>query len=158
MMTWLCFATCFFGWGVAVFLMTLVSRSLNLSTILAYNLIGYVLVNLFFFNQTKLGWTLNHGLAVLIGALFVLSNLAYYKLSEMGGQASILAPLTSLYVVVTVVLGMVFLREPPTLRKWVGIGLAVVAIYLLSGSGATTADSGGMAPEAGQQAPTQSAQ
>ncbi|MBI2193453.1 MAG: EamA family transporter [Planctomycetes bacterium] len=138
MTSFLCFSVCFFGWGLAMFLMTFVSRSLNLSTILACNLVGYILTNLFVLPHVKVGWTLSHGLAVLIGVLFVVSNLAYYQLSKLGGQASILAPLTSLYVVVTILLGFFILGEPSSPRKWAGILLALAAIYLLSTTDVTS--------------------
>lgn len=130
------FSICFFGWGIAILLMTIIGKKLPHSTTLICNLIGYLAVNAFVIHKARLGLTLYHGLAVSVGILFVASNLAYYKLSEMGGQASVLGPLTGLYVLVPVVLGPVFLEEKLTPRAWVGIALALVAIYLLSTSGA----------------------
>jgi len=135
-MSVLYFSICFFGWGLAILLMTIIGKKLPHSTTLICNLIGYLLVNVFILHKAKLGLTLHHGMAVFVGVLFVASNLAYYKLSEMGGQASVLGPLTGLYVLVPVVLGPVFLQEKLTPRAWVGVVFAVVAIYLLSTSGA----------------------
>ena len=138
-MSLLYFSVCFFGWGIAIFLMTIIGKGLEHRVVLVCNLVGYLIVNAFVIPKVRLGWTLNHGLAVLVGMLFVLSNLAYYKLSEMGGQASVLGPLTGLYVLVPVILGFVFLGEPPTARKCAGVVLALAALYLLSGSGAAPA-------------------
>ena len=132
MLRLLCFAVCFIGWGVAVFLMTFVTRALSQGTILVCNLLGYGLVIAWFAKGADLRLSWAHALAVFIGVLFVFSNLAYYKLAAMGGQASVLAPLTGLYVVVASLLGVGVLGEPMTLRKGLGIVLAGVAIFLLS--------------------------
>jgi len=64
--------------------------------------------------------------------LFVFSNFAFYRLSHAGEEVTILAPLTSLYVLVAVALGVLVWQEPITLRKGLGILLGVVAMILLS--------------------------
>ncbi|MDA0840105.1 MAG: EamA family transporter [Planctomycetota bacterium] len=128
------FAVCFFGWGFAIFIMTIVGKALDQKTIIVCNLIGYLIANIYFVPRAKLAWTMNHGLATLVGILFVLSNLAYYKLCESGAQASVLAPLSGLYVIVPVILGILFLNEEPTIQKMGGVVLAIGAIYLLSSS------------------------
>jgi transporter family protein len=133
-MNLLLFAVCFFGWGFAIFIMTIIGQALDQKSILVCNLIGYLIVNIYFIPKAKIAWTLNHGLAILVGILFVLSNLAYYKLCESGAQASVLAPLSGLYVIVPVILGILFLNEEPTVQKMAGVVLAVGAIYLLSSS------------------------
>ena len=138
-MSLLYFSICFLGWGLAIFLMTILGKDLEHRVVLVCNLVGYLIVNAFVIPKVKFGWTLNHGLAVLVGVLYVVSNLAYYKLSEMGGDASVLGPLTGLYVLVPVVLGFVFLDEAPTARKCAGVVLALAAIYLLAGSGTAPA-------------------
>ena len=134
---------CFFGWGFAVYLMTHVAKDdLGIAAILFYNLFGYAAANLFVISNVKFGWSWSHFLTVLIGVLFVIANFAYYKLSEMGGQASVLAPLTALYVVVPVLLGALILKEPLSARKLAGIALAVVAIILLSSEDKALTDAG----------------
>ncbi|NUQ12248.1 MAG: DMT family transporter [Gemmatimonadaceae bacterium] len=86
----------------------------------------------FLFPQASWGFSRYHLLSIVIGAMFVLANLAFYKLSQTE-QVSTLAPLTALYVIVPVVLGMFFLGEPPTARKVIGIILGLASLYLLSG-------------------------
>jgi len=49
-----------------------------------------------------------------------------------GGKASIVAPVTALFPMVTVVLAVIFLRERVGRTQWLGLLLAFVAIYLLS--------------------------
>lgn len=135
MKTVLWFSICVLAWGVAVFLMTFVTRGagkLNVGTILVCNLVGYALMIGLLARDVQFAWSWNHALAALISSLFVAANYSYYKLSHTGEGVTILAPLTGLYVVVTVLLGMVLLHETMTLRKGLGIALAVAAVILLS--------------------------
>lgn len=48
------------------------------------------------------------------------------------GPAYIVFPLISLFPVLTVVLSMLFLRERASLKHWIGIAAAIIAIFLLS--------------------------
>ena len=126
MKTALWFSTCVFGWGIAVFLMTYVTRGpgrLSLGTILVYNLVGYSIAIAALARHVQPGWSWNHLLAVLISVLYVAANYAYYQLSQAGQEVAVLAPLTGLYVVVTVLLGLALLHETMTLRK--GLGMVV---------------------------------
>lgn len=130
--TTLWFALCIFGWGFGVFLMAHLGRSLSMGTILVCNLIGYAVAIALLARNASFGWTWNHGLAVVTAICFVLANFAYYRLSHGGEEVTILAPLSSLYVLVAVVLGVLVWHEPITLRKGLGILLGVVAMILLS--------------------------
>lgn len=47
-------------------------------------------------------------------------------------SVSVLGPVTALYIIVPAVLGVVLLGENITLRKGVGIAMAMIAIYLLA--------------------------
>jgi transporter family protein len=49
-----------------------------------------------------------------------------------GGRASIVVPLSALYPIVTIGLGMLFLSEHLTATQASGAGLAMVAIVLMS--------------------------
>ena len=133
MKTTLWFAMCISGWGVGAFLMAHLGRTLGMGTILVCNLIGYAVAIALLARNVSLGWTWNHLLAVVTAILFVLANFAYYRLSRVGEEVTILAPLSSLYVLVAVVLGVLLWHEPITLRKGLGILLGVLALILLSG-------------------------
>lgn len=50
------------------------------------------------------------------------------------GPASIVVPIYGMFIVGGALLGILFLGEPLTARKLIGIGLAVVSILLLAGS------------------------
>lgn len=55
----------------------------------------------------------------------------FFALSE--GPASTVVPVFGMFIVGGAVLGLVFLHEPLTLRKAIGILLAVASIYLIVG-------------------------
>jgi bacterial/archaeal transporter family protein len=125
------FIACLLAWGMATFAMKIVGERLDPMTLVGFNLLGYVVVSVFFVPKMALGITRFHILAVAIGVMFAIGNLAFYKLSQTHG-VSLLAPLTALYVAIPVILGILVLGEPMTVRKGLGILLAVGAIYLLS--------------------------
>ena len=50
------------------------------------------------------------------------------------GPASVVVPLYGMFIVGGAILGMIFLREPVTLRKLLGIALAVASVYLIAGN------------------------
>ncbi len=70
--------------------------------------------------------------AFLTGILGGLGNLAFFQALVKGGEASIVAPVTALFPMVTVLLAVLFLKERLGRTQWIGLALAFVAIYLLS--------------------------
>ncbi len=70
--------------------------------------------------------------AFLTGILGGVGNLAFFQALVTGGNASVVAPVTALFPMVTVVLALLFLKEKLGRTQWVGLTLAFVAIYLLS--------------------------
>ena len=70
--------------------------------------------------------------AFLTGILGGLGNLAFFQALVKGGEASIVAPVTALFPMVTVLLAVLFLKERIGRTQWIGLMLAFVAIYLLS--------------------------
>ncbi|MCX6639921.1 MAG: DMT family transporter [bacterium] len=74
-------------------------------------------------------WSLVGVGAGIAGALGFL----YFFMALDRGPATVVIPLTSLYVTISSILAFVLLAEPITLKKICGIGCAVLAIILLSG-------------------------
>jgi transporter family protein len=70
--------------------------------------------------------------AFLTGILGGIGNLAFFQAMVKGGKASVVAPVTALFPMVTVLLALIFLRERLGRVQWLGLTLAFVAIYLLS--------------------------
>jgi transporter family protein len=70
--------------------------------------------------------------AFLTGILGGVGNLAFFQALVKGGKASVVAPVTALFPMVTVLLALVFLKERLGRVQWAGLGLAFAAIYLLT--------------------------
>ncbi|HHE47288.1 MAG TPA: hypothetical protein ENL08_06280, partial [Bacteroidetes bacterium] len=66
------------------------------------------------------------GLACAVGFM-------YFFIAMSRGSASVVIPVTSLYVVVASVMAFIILAGPLTLKKVMGIVCAVIAIVLLAG-------------------------
>jgi glucose uptake protein GlcU len=119
-------------WGTANFLLKVVgSRLDHFSGALAI-VVGYVVAgSVFAFGGGKLAFTWTHATAALIGALYIIGNWAFLRLSQTEGITT-LAPIGSLAVVLSIVLGFTILHEPLTLKKLIGIVFAFIAVILLA--------------------------
>jgi bacterial/archaeal transporter family protein len=70
--------------------------------------------------------------AFLTGILGGGGNIFFFQALVKGGKASIVAPVTALFPMVTVLLALLFLKERLGRLQWIGLILAFAAIYLLS--------------------------
>jgi transporter family protein len=70
--------------------------------------------------------------AFFTGILGGVGNLAFFQALVVGGKASVVAPVTALFPMVTVLLALLVLKERLGRVQWVGLTLAFMAIYLLS--------------------------
>ena len=105
-----------------------------LSILLAETLISALVAVPAFLTLSALNNSLAHSswnvYGLLSGAVLALGLLFYYlALSE--GRISVVVPLTATYPLVSVVLGMIFLGERPSLTQWLGALLVVGGAMLL---------------------------
>lgn len=70
--------------------------------------------------------------AFLTGILGGVGNIAFFQALVKGGKASVVAPVTALFPMVTVLLALVLLKEKLGRTQWLGLALAFAAIYMLS--------------------------
>lgn len=70
-------------------------------------------------------WSAAAGLCGVVGLVF-------FNKALSSGQLALVVPISSLYTILAVVLGTVFLGETLNLRQIVGCGFAVVAVLLVS--------------------------
>ena len=134
MHTWLLYAACIGAWGLAAFLMKIAGQRLGPYTAAIFALPGYLFIGAFVAHKADYRLTLGHGAAVTIGALYMLGNMAFYKLCETT-ELTRLAPATALNLAIPVLLGWLLLREEFSPRKVVGVILAGAALYLLTATG-----------------------
>ncbi|HKW16007.1 MAG TPA: EamA family transporter [Terriglobales bacterium] len=77
-------------------------------------------------HNTGIAW------AFITGILGGTGNIAFFHALGIGGKASIVAPVTALFPLVTVILAVTFLRERVSTAQKIGLALALISIYLLS--------------------------
>jgi bacterial/archaeal transporter family protein len=70
--------------------------------------------------------------AFFTGILGGVGNIFFFQAMVVGGKASVVAPVTALFPMITVLLALIFLHERLGRVQWLGLALAFVAIYLLS--------------------------
>jgi drug/metabolite transporter (DMT)-like permease len=71
-------------------------------------------------------------LAMATGVIGGTGNLTLYQALRLGGEASVVFPLTGMYPLVTIILARLLLKERLNRVQVLGIALALVAIYLFS--------------------------
>jgi transporter family protein len=79
------------------------------------------------FASTSALWAYATGIALTVAVASLFRALSL-------GPASVVVPIYGMFIVGGAVLGMVFLDEPPNLRKLLGIGLAIVSVFLIAAS------------------------
>ena len=72
------------------------------------------------------------GVAILGGVIGAIGIFALLLAFKMGGEGSVLFPISGLSVVVAVILSFVVYREPVTATKLLGLGLGIGSIVVLS--------------------------
>jgi len=77
---------------------------------------------------TAEGW----GLMALLGLLFAVGNLTLLMAYATGGKASVVAPISGLYSVVSIPLAMILFKEQVGREQAIGIGLCLAAVVALS--------------------------
>ena len=79
------------------------------------------------FTTSSAFWAYATGIALTVAVVSLFRALSL-------GPASVVVPIYGMFIVGGALLGMLFLNEPPTLRKLVGIGLAAVSVFLIATS------------------------
>lgn len=124
------------GWGISLFLLIFPSKELGwfLPTIVFRLLIiGFLLVYIRFSKISIFPKSQKLPLRLLIFAgLFDIVAFFSYSLGVSQGYGSIVAPVSSASTLVTIFLGVVFLREKIDLRKFIGISAIVSGLVLIS--------------------------
>jgi len=68
---------------------------------------------------------------LLAGVFLFVGILAYYRALSLG-PVSVVTPVFGMFLVLSSIIGIAFLNESLTARKLLGIGLGIVAVYLVS--------------------------
>ena len=83
------------------------------------------------FSRDNFGST--DGLFALGTVVALVIAVVFYFLALSEGPASVVVPIYGMFIIGGAALGLVFLHEPFTLRKALGILLAAISVYLIAG-------------------------
>ncbi|WP_049985408.1 EamA family transporter [Halobellus rufus] len=106
----------------------------NVATIIANTILVVLTAGIIVYNQENALSYVTHpkvGYVAIAGVCLTVGILAYYRALSLG-PVSVVSPIFGMFLVVSSVLGIAFLNESLTARKALGIGLGIVAVYLVS--------------------------
>jgi uncharacterized membrane protein len=122
-------------WGVAGYVQKVATADVSAELAALWFLAAFVPLGVVLYLVERFGWDLPARAWLLLGfqgATYGLGNLSLLAAFRNGGKASIVAPLSGLYPVVTIPLVIVIFREYVGMREWAGIVLALAAAVALS--------------------------
>ncbi|MFC1724799.1 EamA family transporter [candidate division KSB1 bacterium] len=120
-------------WGLWSFLSKIAGNKLEWGTMLLLFCAGTILVLLIFSPFSFILKPDKTHITGLVAGVTGALGFCFFYMALKKGNASEVIPITSLYIVLAVVLSFIFLKEPVTIKKVLGIISAVAAIFLLSG-------------------------
>jgi uncharacterized membrane protein len=124
------------AYGVWGAVSSMASQSVSAVTLQIVSTLGLLPVALVLAFSTNIHLGSNRKRGILIatatGVIGGAGNLTLYQALRLGGEASVVFPLTGMYPLVTIVLARLLLKETLNRIQMLGIGLALVAIYLFS--------------------------
>jgi len=119
-------------WGIWGFLPKVALTQFKPESVLLWQGIGAAFSTLVFYFFTPSLQTVTPGIYAAIGTgIFAFVGSLFFIFALATGKTSAVVTLTALYPLVTIFLAIFFLGETITLRMFLGIIFAVIAIYLL---------------------------
>jgi len=119
-------------WGTWGFLAKVISSSISPQSLAFWSTLATVVpVAVFALTETTGKWARPHPLAVGAGLAYGLA-LVFFFIALSRGPASVVVPLSGMYILVPAVLGFVLLKEPLTVTHVLGLGCALLAVLFLS--------------------------
>ena len=122
------------AWGLWAFLPKLATKYIDPQSAIVYQALGGVLVGLVVLISLKFqvqfnipGFTLSLAIGILgfFGAFM-------YLVAVSIGPLTLVAPVTALYPMIAILLGIIFFQEALSIKQGIGIALSLVSIYLIS--------------------------
>lgn len=125
---------CMAAWGLSRLFPKLATNHIDPKSAFALEVTGEVIVavGMLLFMGFKPVFNVKGGSFALLAGMFGALGVYWYLLAADRGNVSQLVGITALYPVITVILGVLVLNEPLTMKQIAGVGLAVLAVYLVS--------------------------
>lgn len=122
------------AWGFWAFLPKIAVTWIDPKSAFVYEVIGGVFTGLivFFLIGPNLGTDLRGIVPSVLTGVAGYAGLLCFMLALRTGKVSVLAPLTALYPIVSLVLAMIFFREKLNVVQVAGVCLAVISVFLIS--------------------------
>jgi transporter family protein len=124
----------FLVWGLWSFIPKITVRYISAKSAVIYEVLGGVIVAvvvLYSLNFRPDVHTKGVALGITTGVLGFLGAL-FFLIAVSKGPVSLIATLTALYPVISILLAMFVLNEPVTLKQGVGIIFALTAMFLVT--------------------------
>ncbi len=119
-------------WGAWSFLAKVVSSSVSPQSLVFWSTLATVVpVAVFALTDSTGKWTRPHPMALGAGLAYGLA-LVFFFIALRRGPASVVVPLSGMYILVPAVLGFIFLKEPLTVTHVLGLSFAGLAVLFLS--------------------------
>lgn len=125
----------FFAWGIWGLTAKIALKHLGLQSLVWGQIAAVAMFPIYFWlfkemlplkmDGVGIAWSLVTGALGILGTLFLYLTLRV-------APASVVIPLSALYPVVTVILAYLFLNEEPSLTRVLGVGFALIAVWLLT--------------------------
>jgi transporter family protein len=120
------------GWGFWAIGSKIITRHFNpVSTSFWISLSAIIFLSIYILFSKNLMVTKHALYAIPVGFISLFAMLAFYKALKIG-PASVVLPLTNLFVIFPVLYGFIFLKETITVPRILGIVFAIIAAILLS--------------------------
>jgi bacterial/archaeal transporter family protein len=121
-------------WGVWGFLPKVATTYIDPKSALVYEALGGLIVGAIALTVMQFQLEFHPkgmGLAVLTGMLGLLGAFCFL-IALTRGQVSLVATISALYPVISILLAFFLLHEPLTLRQMIGIAIAILAMILVA--------------------------
>jgi bacterial/archaeal transporter family protein len=122
------------GWGIGSFLYKFATNSMHPITIAIFSLLTYATIIPFAFIAMKVDMSINFQgiIFTILSSLFLCcGTLGFSFALKSGGAAGEITSLTALYPALTLTLSCIFIGESLSVRKIIGIGLALLSVIIL---------------------------
>lgn len=119
-------------WGAWGFLSKLISKDASAEAVAFWATLASMLpISAFALAGGTGRWTRPVPLALVAGLAAGAATVCFYMAMKRG-PASVVMPLTGMYILIPAVLGFVVLREPVTVTHIIGLGFATLAVFFLT--------------------------
>lgn len=121
-----------FLWGIWGFITKILTRNTAAETIALWSTIASIIPILIYTLLTgTMRWVKTAPIAFLSGLAAGLATIFFY-IAIKKGPASVVIPLTGMYIILPSFLSYVILKEPLNLKHLIGLGFAILAILFLT--------------------------